>query len=386
MENHKYSLAKKGKSICPQCERRTFVLYIDSETSNSLHSTVGKCDRADNCGHHYSPKQYFADNNISFESKKEFAPRPQAKPIPKPAPSYIDTDIFKKSLQGYDDNNLIQYLCEVVGVEATNKAISRYSVGSSKHWDGSTVFWQIDIQGKVRTGKIMQYNSDTGKRIKEPFNKIGWVHTALKLQAFELSQCFFGEHLLRETKQPVAIVESEKTAIVASIYLPTFIWLACGGSEGLNIDKCKCLTGRTVVLFPDIGKFDKWNEKAQILQAYCSVSVSGLLEKNAGETERAGGYDLADYLLKFPLSKFVEPQPQQAHTAQVAIGNNPTAYIATNGTLYIPTPPCCRVTYTVYSSVEAYNKRSELPTFVPFQSVDIAGMKEVFINLKTLKI
>ena len=31
----------------------------------------------------------------------------------------------------------------------------RYKVGTSKYWDGATVFWQTDNQNKVRTGKIM---------------------------------------------------------------------------------------------------------------------------------------------------------------------------------------------------------------------------------------
>ena len=66
MENYKYSLTNKGKSICPKCGQKRFVLYINTETGKPLHSTVGKCDRADNCAHHYTPKQYFAENKISF--------------------------------------------------------------------------------------------------------------------------------------------------------------------------------------------------------------------------------------------------------------------------------------------------------------------------------
>jgi len=38
----------------------------------------------------------------------------------------------------------------------------------------------MDIQGKVRTGKIMQYNPDTGKRIKHQSGAIDWVHNKLK--------------------------------------------------------------------------------------------------------------------------------------------------------------------------------------------------------------
>ena len=33
--------------------------------------------------------------------------------------------------------------------------MKRYKVGTSKYWDGATVFWQTDNQNKIRTGKIM---------------------------------------------------------------------------------------------------------------------------------------------------------------------------------------------------------------------------------------
>jgi hypothetical protein len=127
--------------------------------------------------------------------------------------------------------------------------------------NGGTIFWQIDGCGKIRTGKIIQYGMD-GRRCKDVMPPVLWVHTVLKISDFSLIQiqCLFGEHLLRDATKMIAIVESEKTAIIASVYLPTFIWLACGGSEGLNFDKCKCLKGRKVVLlYPDVGMFDKWN-------------------------------------------------------------------------------------------------------------------------------
>lgn len=74
---------------------------------------------------------------------------------------------------------------------------------------------------------------------------------------FELKQCLFGEHLLRDKAKPIAIVESEKTAIIASVYLPQFIWLAVGSLTNLNAEKCSVLKGRTVTLFPDLNGFEK---------------------------------------------------------------------------------------------------------------------------------
>ena len=92
-----------------------------------------------------------------------------------------------------------------------------YRVGTSKHWQGATVFWQIAADGEVRGGKIMLYDRLTGHRVQEPFPHINWVHSVLKLPDFKLTQCFFGEHLLPYIRdKPVAIVESEKTAILAT--------------------------------------------------------------------------------------------------------------------------------------------------------------------------
>jgi hypothetical protein len=293
-----------------------------------------------------------------------------------------------------------------VGEEATREAIKRYFIGTSKHWDGSTVFWQIDGCGVIRTGKIMQYDSQTGKRVKAPVNRITWVHSVLKLPDFYVSQCLFGEHLLRDATKTVAIVESEKTAIIGSVYSPDMIWLACGGSEGLNIDKCQCLKGRTVILYPDCGMFAKWNDKAKELQAICkSVSVSDLIEKGATEAERKAGFDLADYFVRCNTTDFsdlsqpkaepVKGQPEEPPTKPQVTANEPPqsgtgkrfqAYVSDTGILYIPTPPDRQTEYTVYSSVEAYNKRSETPHTIPFQSVDTAVMKQVFISLETLLI
>ena len=302
MGNFKYSLSKKGKAFCPDCRRKSFVLYIDNATGNPLHSSCGKCDK-DGCGHHCPPKQYFADNNIPFDNPKDYLPRP--KPTPKIQPSFIDEELFKRSLMNYDSNNFVQWLSGIVGKEQTEKARERYFIGTSKN--GGTIFWEIDLQGKIRTGKIIVYDT-SGHRRKDVNPPVQWAHSVLKLQDFNLCQCFFGEHLLSDKSKTVAVVESEKSAIIASVYFPEKIWLACGGSEGLNIDKCQSLKGRNVILYPDAGCYNKWSEKAKELSKICNVPVSSLIEDNATDEERKAGFDLADYLIKTP---FKEPQPEE---------------------------------------------------------------------------
>ncbi|WP_291914890.1 DUF6371 domain-containing protein [Chitinophaga sp. CB10] len=316
MSEHRYILEPyKGMNTryrCPSCQQRdkTFSLYIDTETGEHIHPTVGRCNRESNCGHHYTPKQYFQDNNISFDTPqpKAYKPRPVT-PQPKPV-SFIPVEVFKASLKAHETNHFVQFLINLFGVEVASQLVSRYFIATSKHWNGATVFWQIDTQGKVRTGKIMLYNPTTGKRVKEPFNHINWVHKALKQPEFELRQCLFGEHLLIDKTKPLAIVESEKTAVIASVYLPQFIWVAVGSLTNLNAEKCSILKGRTVTLFPDLNGFDKWSSKAKELSHLATFTVSDLLERKATEAERKQGFDLADYLIKYDYKAFALPEPE----------------------------------------------------------------------------
>jgi hypothetical protein len=316
MNEHKYILEPyKGMNTryrCPSCQQRdkTFSRYIDTQTGEHIHPSVGRCNRENNCGYHYTPKQYFQDNNISFDTPqpKAYKPRPVT-PQPKPV-SFIPVEVFKASLKAHETNHFVKFLINLFGVEVASQLVSRYFIATSKHWNGATVFWQIDIQGKIRTGKIMLYSPTTGKRVKEPFNHIHWVHKALKQPEFDLRQCFFGEHLLIDKTKPVAIVESEKTAIIASVYLPQFIWIAVGSLTNLNVEKCSALKGRIVTLFPDLNGFEKWSNKAKELSHLANFTVSNLLERKAYEAERKQGFDLADYLIKYDYKAFAIPEPE----------------------------------------------------------------------------
>jgi hypothetical protein len=131
----------------------------------------------------------------------------------------------------------------------------------------------------------------------------------MKKNKFELRQCLFGEHLLIDIAKPVAVVESEKTAVIASVYLPQFIWLACGSLSNLTEIKCCILKGRTVALFPDLNGFDKWKSKAKELSHLALFTVSDLLERKATEAEKKQGLDLADYLTRFDIREFSQQEP-----------------------------------------------------------------------------
>lgn len=105
MSNHRYILEPyKGMNTryrCPSCQQRdkTFSRYIDTEAGEHIHPSVGRCNRESNCGHHYTPKQYFQDNNFSFDTYKPKTVTPVT-PVttvttvtPKPV-SFISFEVF----------------------------------------------------------------------------------------------------------------------------------------------------------------------------------------------------------------------------------------------------------------------------------------------------
>lgn len=280
-----------------------FVPYVGYENKGYCHS----------CGETFLPEL----QNHKYEVYQHHAKKPITKPIPI---TYIPIKVFRNSLKHYELNNLSSYLINLFGVEITKGLIQKYFIGTSSHWQCATVFWQIDFSSKIRAGKIMLYSPDTGKRFKEP-NSITWVHKALKLPDFALKQCLFGEHLLRGNSKPVAIVESEKTAIIASVYLPQFAWLATGGLANLSSEMCKTLKGKKVILFPDLNGYVKWNNKVKELSHLARFSISDLLERKATEEEKKQGLDLADFLIRhdyrdFSKAQSIEPEIEQPQVKQ----------------------------------------------------------------------
>lgn len=179
MSEYRFHLQKYrpgSKTTCPNCGKsRCFVRYIDEQGSISFPGNVGKCDHENSCGYHYTPKEYFKDNPDVLEmdegrGKSLFsAPYKTADKIPSCiAPSYIPSSYVLRSLLHYSINPLYQYFCHVFGENEASRLFEMYRIGTSSKWGGATVFWQTDINGQVRTGKVMCYNAETGHRVKEP--------------------------------------------------------------------------------------------------------------------------------------------------------------------------------------------------------------------------
>lgn len=302
MKNYKYKLepynGSKSRYLCPLCNdvKKTFTRYIDSITGQYVSHLVGKCNREVNCNYHYPPSKYFKDNKIEYNINMPKYINRQVDIVQKR--SRIPNEIFEQSLKGYENNKLVEFMCKRIDVQKTVEAIEKYKIGTSKKWVGSTVFWQIDESNSIRTGKIMLYNPINGKRVKEPYNHITWVHSELGYNDYQVNQCLFGQHLIIGNDLPIAIVESEKTAVIASTYLKSHLWLATGGLYNLKPSNFYKLQNRNITLFPDLNSYDKWFTTMAILSKIANVSISSLLEERATDEEKSMGLDIADYLIK----------------------------------------------------------------------------------------
>lgn len=318
MNGYRFHLQKYrpgSKTVCPECGRKScFTRYIDEAGEISFPDNVGICDHINSCGYHYTPKEYFRDNpavkeRLSERERSNHTPtaaRLTAKPVPEHEPqiSFLPSDWVEQSMHRYDINPLHRYFIRVMSKKDADRLFRLYRVGTSRMWGGATVFWQIDRNGNVRAGKIMGYDAATGHRIKEPFNQVSWVHSVRKVQDFRMKQCLFGEHLLSDNSavmsaKPVAIVESEKTALVAAHFIPDFIWLATGGIHGcFNGKAVQALDGREVILFPDLKATEEWRQRLPMLESFCRrATCSDMLERIATGAQREAGLDIADFLL-----------------------------------------------------------------------------------------
>lgn len=279
---YRYEFEKGSKKHhCPRCTKKTFVRYVDNQTGGYLPLEFGRCDRENSCGYFGTPK---GDYTNTYEVK--FTPPPPT--------SYHSFELVKQSGRNFKENNFIQFLKTLFSEDKVKTAILKYLIGTSKLWNGATVFWQIDNKQNVRHGKIMLYNPDKGKRAKDANGKayINSVRSTLKLKDFNLKQCLFGLHLINETEtRTVAIVEGEKTAVIMSLFKPEYVWLATGSKQGFKYEMLKPLKGFKVIAFPDKSEYTDWLDRAMQLKDFgFDISVSDFLEKTA----YANGTDLAD--------------------------------------------------------------------------------------------
>lgn len=247
----------------------------------------------------------------SSYSQKEWHGVP-AKPTtaPRAVTNVIDSQYVKRCLSASTPFCRAVVGSGILDEQQMKHAADRYRLGSTK--DGGVIFWQIDERQQVREGKIMFYCPDAHRDHHRPPS---WVSYRLRKSGilppgWKATHCLFGLHLLcEEHPEPpiVAVVESEKTAIICSERFPmlgsaSIVWMATGGLSNLTVDSLRPLVGHRVILFPDTDPagqaFGLWSETATKASAalHHPFYVSRLLEDNSSSEQKSMKIDLADVL------------------------------------------------------------------------------------------
>ena len=129
----KFTLDKSSKKfVCPSCNKKTFVRYIDNETKDYVENQYGRCDRESSCKHHHNPKQI------------GYSPIP-VKSTPKREISTINSSEVTKYGRNFKRNNLIQFLRNHFLDEEIKCVIQKYLIGTSDYWNGSAVTMWIEL-------------------------------------------------------------------------------------------------------------------------------------------------------------------------------------------------------------------------------------------------
>jgi len=250
---YKFSRKRNYKMVTPCCGRTN----KDGKFVNfeGLPDEYGFCH---SCGKTTKPPKLYTNENgeevywndvlNKYEKTSGMVTKHISKPYPKVETpiKYIPDKIVMESSNVEPENALLYFIRNKYGHEATEDMIDYYLIGTDEK--GFAIFWLIDANTKVRKSKVIQYNAN-GKRTSNILSPY------LNEQGYKA--CLFGEHLLYiadKSTVTVVLVESEKTAIIASIVLPDFLWMAYGGINGLTTDKLKALIGYRVLIIPDMSE------------------------------------------------------------------------------------------------------------------------------------
>jgi predicted RNA-binding Zn-ribbon protein involved in translation (DUF1610 family) len=330
VQQYRAQLDKTSKKFnCPNCGKKRFVRCIDNASGDYLPDEYGRCDRENGCGYELSWTEFYKGSGEKQKPLIGSMRTEEIKPVEYLPIEYLEAIVPETF---YRKNNFFLFLQKRYTDRIARDAFRNYCLGTSSYWKGAVVFPQLDTEGNLRQIKIMLHDPSTGKRIKEGekverFDRTTKQYLAVTTEnpcsiiygrflnestkGLNLEQTFFGAHLLTEyPEKPVCIVESEKTAVISSIHLPQFNWLATGGASGCKwreYNTYQVLKNHSVTFFPDYGIFniksgktcfDEWRERAErISEALSSkIRVSDSLEKYFIDQQRED-QDLADIFL-----------------------------------------------------------------------------------------
>ena len=329
--NYRYKLAPyrgpQSRLICPNCGKREFVPYVDTESGEILDESCGRCNRESHCGFHQPPSEFFRQNPGARPQGDAWRQGPSwmqdrdalkvtVSPQPKLA-SQINTlppKIVKSTIRVDMVSHLLAYMERTFDPVIAEGLVFEYNLGVTNNL--STIFYQQDCNGRFRGGKIIGYDPKTGHRLKNTKCPVTWVHPIFKRHGYipadwEMTQVLFGEHLI--DKYPdniICLVEAEKSAVFCAGLMPEYLWVATGGKTQLG-DRLNVLRGRRVIAIPDVDAFEAWSSYFQ-QRLDLDVTVSDFVERYATDADREAQIDIADLFIRWHLKR-TEAVPSVPH-------------------------------------------------------------------------
>lgn len=286
---------------CPSCQHKRFSPYLTEQGNRADAGGLifGRCSRVNSCGYHLKPWEVLEgfSGPVTPYQPVQRVERRQVK--------YISAEFRRKHDR---PNVLTRYVEHTFGPGSAAEVARRFDVGTLERYGREhVVFWQADQFGNIHTGKAIPYEIRGGqlKRLRGSGGGAYWMHKALDTVPLDLewtSQFFGLKQLDTLEAAPVAVVESEKTAILCALAFPNFAWVATGGSSFLTAYNNECtlfepLRGRRCVLFPDSDQLDTWSTKADVLRRQgFNVQVDTSWTQVLTPEQVAEGWDLADTL------------------------------------------------------------------------------------------
>ena len=180
-------------------------------------------------------------------------------------------------------------------IEQMHNAAERYLLGKTR--SGQPIFWMID---------------DMHTPLDAHIGTATWMSSLLKrrepmLQYWQVQHCLFGLHLTSDFSHqtsPIAIVESEASAVVLSELFPECIWMAYATTLHLSPDLFTPLEGRTVTLYPrtdpTLSTYLFFEELVDLTRRQYDIdlTVDSTLEDYATAEQKDRCIDILDFILE----------------------------------------------------------------------------------------
>jgi len=194
-------------------------------------------------------------------------------------------------------SKLPSFIREFIQLTRSPEILEFYTIGTST--SNEVLFWIVGPDGRVRNAQAVRYRGL--ERIKEAHAR----YVRKTADGFSVGE-FFGAELLqasyltwtgmpRTMNADVFLVESAKSAMLASVMYPDQVWLASLGTSGVNATKARSLRGRTVkILFDNDKAGSEGAAKALAVLRQNGAHAIVLRPETVFGGQRPEGWDIGD--------------------------------------------------------------------------------------------